>query len=258
MVEQVTHPEGSPVVIEVWSDLGCPWCYIGKYGLQTAIAQRPDADRFKIVIRSFELNPAAPKEPETIEKAFIRTHGGTAAHVMQAERQIQALARKEGLEFTLDRLSANTFDLHRVVQYANDEGRGFEFFSRVQDGFFAGPSTPTTRMPWPMSRSRSGWTGSEFTRSSRAMSTPTACAPTGAKAWSWALPACRSLSSTAGSLPRARRRSRSTASCWNRWPDPCRASTCHERAEEQAPVRGGSRQRMVRARHRSVPHRHCR
>ena len=129
MVEQVTHPEGSPVVIEVWSDLGCPWCYIGKYRLQTAIAQRPDADRFKIVIRSFELNPAAPKEPETIEKAFIRTHGGTAAHVMQAERQIQALARKEGLEFTLDRLSANTFDLHRVVQYANDEGRGFEFFS---------------------------------------------------------------------------------------------------------------------------------
>jgi predicted DsbA family dithiol-disulfide isomerase len=142
MVEQVTHPEGSPVVIEVWSDLGCPWCYIGKYRLQTAIAQRPDADRFKIVIRSFELNPAAPKEPETIEKAFIRTHGGTAAHVMQAERQIQTLARKEGLEFTLDRLSANTFDLHRVVQYANDEGRGFEFFSRVQDGFFAGPLNP--------------------------------------------------------------------------------------------------------------------
>jgi predicted DsbA family dithiol-disulfide isomerase len=142
MVEQVTHPEGSPVVIELWSDLGCPWCYVGKHWLQTAIAQRPDADRFKIVMRSFELNPAAPKEPETIEKAFIRAHGGTAAHVMQAERQIQAIARKEGLDFTLDRLSANTFDLHRVVQYANDEGRGFEFFSRVQDGFFAGTLNP--------------------------------------------------------------------------------------------------------------------
>jgi len=142
MVEQVTHPAGSPVVIEVWSDLGCPWCYVGKHRLQTAIAQRPDADRFKIVVRSFELNPAAPKEPETIEKALVRAHGGTAAHVMQAERQIQALARKEGLEFTLDRLSASTFDLHRVVQYANDEGRGFEFFSRVQDGFFAGTLNP--------------------------------------------------------------------------------------------------------------------
>ena len=142
MVEQVTHPEGSTVVIEVWSDLGCPWCYLGKHWLQTAIAQRQDADRFKIVMRSFELNPAAPKEPETIERALIRAHSGTAAHVMQAERQIQGIARKEGLEFTLDRLSANTFDLHRIVQYANDEGRGFEFFSRVQDGFFAGTLNP--------------------------------------------------------------------------------------------------------------------
>lgn len=142
MVEQVAHPEGSQVVIEVWSDLGCPWCYVGKYRLQTAIEQRPDADRFKIVMRSFELDPAASNEPETVEKTFIRTHGGTAAQFMQAERQIQLIARKEGLEFTLDRLSANTFDLHRVVQYANDEGLGFEFFSTVQDGFFAGTLNP--------------------------------------------------------------------------------------------------------------------
>ena len=142
MVEQVTQPEGPQVVIEVWSDLGCPWCYVGQHRLQAAIAQRPDADRFGIRMRSFELNPAAPQEPETIEKAFIRTHGGTAAHVLQAERQAQAIARAEGLEFSLDRLSANTFDLHRVVQYAGDQGRGVEFFSEVQDGFFAGTLNP--------------------------------------------------------------------------------------------------------------------
>lgn len=142
MVVQVTQPEGSQVVIEVWSDLGCPWCYVGKHRLQAAIAQRPDADRFEMVMRSFELNPGAPHEPETIEKTFIRAHGGTAAHVLQAERQIQAIARKEGLEFSLDRLNANTFDLHRVVQDANDQGRGFEFFSHVQDGFFAGTLNP--------------------------------------------------------------------------------------------------------------------
>jgi len=142
MVEQETHPEGAQVVIEVWSDLGCPWCYVAEHRLRTAIEQRPDTDRFKVVMRSFELNPAAPKQPETIEKAFIRAHGGTAAHFMAAERRIQAIARKEGLEFTLDRLSANTSDLHRVVRYANDEGLGFEFFSTVQDGFFAGTLNP--------------------------------------------------------------------------------------------------------------------
>lgn len=138
MVEQLTHPEGSKVVIEMWADLGCPWCYVGKHRLQAAIAQRPDADRFEIVMRSFELDPGAPREPEKNETSYIRTHGGTATHVHQAERQMQAIARKEWLEYSSDRLNANTFDLHRVVQYANEQGRGFEFFSTVQDGFFTG------------------------------------------------------------------------------------------------------------------------
>ena len=44
MVEQLTQSEGSQVVIEVWSDLGCPWCYVGKHRLQAAIAQRPYID----------------------------------------------------------------------------------------------------------------------------------------------------------------------------------------------------------------------
>lgn len=138
MVEQPTQP----VVIEVWSDLGCPWCYVGKHRLQAAIAQRPDADRFKIIMRSFELDPGAPHEPEENEKSFLRAHRGTAVDVLQAERHMQALARHEGLEYSLNRLNANTFDLHRVVQYANDQGRGFEFFSTVQDGFFAGTLNP--------------------------------------------------------------------------------------------------------------------
>ncbi|WP_030906588.1 DsbA family oxidoreductase [Streptomyces sp. NRRL F-5126] len=142
MIEQVTHPAGPQVAIEMWSDLGCPWCYVAKHRLRAAIGQRPDADRFKVVMRSFELNPAAPKRPEPIEDAFIRTHGGTADQFMAAERRIRAIALGEGLEFTLDRLSASTFDLHRVVQYAGDEGLGFEFFSAVQDGFFAGSVNP--------------------------------------------------------------------------------------------------------------------
>lgn len=114
MVEQVTHPDGARVVIEMWSDLGCPWCYVAKHRLRTAIERRPDADRFKVVMRSFELNPAAPKQPEMIEEAFIRTHGGTSAHFTAAERRIQAIAREEGLEL----------------------------FSAVQDGFFAGALDP--------------------------------------------------------------------------------------------------------------------
>lgn len=143
MVEQLTHSEGSQVVIEVWSDLGCPWCYVGKHRLQTAIAQRPDADRFEIVMRSFQLDPEASKEPEKNETSFLRTHpGATAADVQRAEAQMTTFARSEGLEYVADRMNANTFDLHRVVQYATDQGRGFEFYSVVQDGFFTGTLNP--------------------------------------------------------------------------------------------------------------------
>lgn len=131
-----------PVVIEVWADLGCPWCYVGKHRLQRAIAQRADADRFKVRLRSFELNPDASGEPETIERAFVRSHGGDSRDVLQAERRIQELAQAEGLPFSLDRLNANTFDFHRVVHFADRVGLGLELFSAVQDRFFAGELNP--------------------------------------------------------------------------------------------------------------------
>lgn len=132
----------APIVVEVWADLGCPWCYVGKHRLQRAIDARPDADRFQVKIRSFELNPNAPHTPETIESAFIRSHGGSADAVLQAERRIQALSQREGLPFSRDRLNANTFDFHRVAHYADEAGKGLEFFSLAQDRFFAGEINP--------------------------------------------------------------------------------------------------------------------
>ena len=142
MNEQRFAGTGAPVVIEVWADLGCPWCYVGKHRLQQAIDRRPDADRFEIRLRSFELNPDAPREPESIESAFTRSHGGNAEVVLAAERRIQGIAQREGLAFSLERLNANTFDFHRVLHHANEEGRGLEFFSLVQDRFFAGDLNP--------------------------------------------------------------------------------------------------------------------
>ena len=137
-----SQSRGAPVVIELWTDLGCPWCYVGKHRLQRAIDRRPDADRFQIKLRSFELNPDAPREPESIESAFTRSHGGNAEAVLSAERRIQGIAQREGLAFSLDRLNANTFDFHRILQHANEQGRGLEFFSNVQDRFFAGELNP--------------------------------------------------------------------------------------------------------------------
>jgi predicted DsbA family dithiol-disulfide isomerase len=141
-VEQTSTVEQTPVVVEVWADLGCPWCYVGKHRLQRAIEVRPDADRFQMKIRSFELNPDSPKEPEPIADVFMRKHGGDPSVVLAAEKRIQAIAHREGLQFDLDRLNANTFDLHRVMHFAEQSGRGLEFFSQIQDRFFAGEIDP--------------------------------------------------------------------------------------------------------------------
>src|SRR5690625_2515616 len=132
MMSAQSSPSQPHVVIEMWADLGCPWCYVGKHRLQTAIDQRHDADRFEIVIRSFELDPHAPKEPEKNEEAYLRTHGGAVADLLKAERLMQTAARREGMEYSVDRVRANTFDVHRVIQYAKEQGRGLELFSTAQ------------------------------------------------------------------------------------------------------------------------------
>ncbi|MGJ0121605.1 DsbA family oxidoreductase [Williamsia sp. MIQD14] len=142
MNEQDTTRPDRPVSVEMWSDLGCPWCHIGKHRLERAIAARPDAERFVIRLRSFELNPDASRTPETIETAFRRSHGGDAETVLRAEKHIQALALREGLSFSVDRRNANTGDVHRVTHHAEEAGRGREFFSLVQDRFFAGDIDP--------------------------------------------------------------------------------------------------------------------
>lgn len=133
------HP---PLVIEMWTDLGCPWCYVAKHRLQAAIDQRPDGTRFEVRLRSFELNPDAPREAETIESAFLRSHGGDATVVRDAERRMQSLAQDAGLAFSVDRLNANTFDFHRALHYAQEQEKGTEFLSAVQDRFFAGDINP--------------------------------------------------------------------------------------------------------------------
>ena len=132
----------SKVTVEVWADLGCPWCYLGRHRLAEAIARRSDRDRFTVQIRSFELNPGAPRTPETIEQAFLRAHGGSAASVLEAEGRMQALAMSEGLAYAVDRSNANTFDFHRVLHLAEASGHGLAFFSYVQDQFFAGDLDP--------------------------------------------------------------------------------------------------------------------
>lgn len=134
--------ENEPVIIELWSDLGCPWCYLGKHRLEAAIARRPDAERFEIRLRSYELDPHESAQPVPILDHLARKYGGTPQQVQALEARVQALAAADGLPYSTNRDTANSFDVHRLQHYAAGQGLGTTLFGAVQDGYFAGTLNP--------------------------------------------------------------------------------------------------------------------
>lgn len=108
--------------VEIWSDVVCPWCYIGKRRFEAALSRFAHRDAVTITWRSFELDPQAPpRHPGTLDDLLQRKYGGSRAQVAQMHAQVAALAAAEGLEYRLDRAQpGNTFDAHRLLHLAAD------------------------------------------------------------------------------------------------------------------------------------------
>ncbi len=109
------------LTIDVWSDIACPWCYIGKRRLEAALQRFPARDQIALRWHAFELDPNAPRQSKPGSQAAelaakYRTSVAQAEAMMQ---RVVAAAAKEGLDFRFDQLvRANTFDAHRVIAYA--------------------------------------------------------------------------------------------------------------------------------------------
>lgn len=110
--------------IEIWSDVVCPWCYIGKRRLEKALATFDHADDVEIVWRSFQLDPSAPTEPvETVAEALGRKYGGGPEAGREMIDRVEAVAAEEGLLFRHHRsLRVGTVDAHRVLHLALETG----------------------------------------------------------------------------------------------------------------------------------------
>ena len=111
--------------LEVWSDIACPWCYVGKRRLEAALRQFPHAAEVLVTWRSFELDSSAPREPGTLPHAerLARKYGMSVAQAQKATDSLSAVARAEGLAFDFARLRwTNTFDAHRLVHFGHARG----------------------------------------------------------------------------------------------------------------------------------------
>ena len=111
--------------IDIWSDIACPWCYVGKRRFEQALARFPHRDDVRVVWRSFELDPGAPAthdEPQAL--LLARKYGMPVAQAEAMNARMTAAAAEEGLDFHFDRVRVgNTFDAHRLVHLAHEAGR---------------------------------------------------------------------------------------------------------------------------------------
>jgi predicted DsbA family dithiol-disulfide isomerase len=126
------------MVVEIWSDIACPWCYIGKRRFEEALREFEHADDVQVMWRSFELDPSAPDELEGERVARLAAkYGMSVEQAREAERRIIDTAAADGLDFRFDiSRSGRTFDAHRVLHLAHDHGRGDEAKERLLRAYF--------------------------------------------------------------------------------------------------------------------------
>jgi predicted DsbA family dithiol-disulfide isomerase len=119
--------------VEIWSDVVCPWCYIGKRRFERAVASFGHPGEVTVAFRSFELDPDAPAQRTGSHAEHLaRKYGTTIAQAEQADRQMTQRAAAEGLEFRFDLIrGGNTFDAHRLLHLANDHGLQPEMKERL-------------------------------------------------------------------------------------------------------------------------------
>jgi predicted DsbA family dithiol-disulfide isomerase len=121
--------------VEIWSDVVCPWCYIGKARFEKALAGFEHRDEVEVEYRSFELDPGRDKHDVEPVRQMLTEKYGPQAHEM--EQRVAGLAQGEGLGYRVDREVGSTFDAHRLLHLAREHGLEHELLTAIFEANFA-------------------------------------------------------------------------------------------------------------------------
>jgi len=114
------------LLIDIWSDIACPWCYIGKRRLEAALALFPHRAEVEVTWRAFELDPSAPPVRDarvSHAERLAKKYGMSVERAEAAIKNLTEVAATDGLEFHFEKArSGNTFDAHRVLHLALERG----------------------------------------------------------------------------------------------------------------------------------------
>ncbi|GCB50450.1 DsbA family oxidoreductase [Streptomyces sp. NL15-2K] len=125
--------------VEIWTDIACPWCYVGKARFDKALEAFPHRDQVEVVHRSFELDPSLAKgDIQPVISMLTKKYGMSEAQAQAGEENLGAQAAAEGLEYrTRGRDNGNTFDMHRLLHLAKEQGRQDELIQILYRANFA-------------------------------------------------------------------------------------------------------------------------
>ncbi|PWL28583.1 DsbA family oxidoreductase [uncultured Roseivirga sp.] len=124
--------------IEIWSDVMCPFCYIGKRHLEEALADFPQKDEVEIVWKSFQLNPDMPESSEeSVYEYLAKAKGISLEQSKQMHERVEEMAANAGLGYNFDIAKvANSFKAHRVLQLAKRKNLGDELKEALLEAYF--------------------------------------------------------------------------------------------------------------------------
>jgi predicted DsbA family dithiol-disulfide isomerase len=124
--------------VEIWSDIACPWCYVGKRRFESALRQFEHASEVEVVWRSFELDPNAPRShAESQDEILAKKYGMPVERARAMNERMTGEGAKEGLDFRFDRVRVgNTFDAHRLVHLAAESGKAEAMKERLMRAYF--------------------------------------------------------------------------------------------------------------------------
>jgi len=127
-----------PFIVEIWSDVVCPWCYLGKRRFEQALAQFEHRDDVEVVWRSFELDPnAGPSSSQPPAERLAAKYGMSVDDAKASHDRLTALAAESGLEYHLDTTKGgNTFDAHRLIQLGKARGIQDAVKERLMRAYF--------------------------------------------------------------------------------------------------------------------------
>ncbi|HET6858185.1 MAG TPA: DsbA family oxidoreductase [Streptomyces sp.] len=127
----------SEITVDIWSDVVCPWCYIGKRRFEAALSKFEHRESVTVTWRSFELDPDGPRDSElTIPQCMQRDLGMTPRQAAEGVSAITALAANVGLDYRLQNARpVNTYDVHRLIHFGEHHGVGDAIRERLLLGY---------------------------------------------------------------------------------------------------------------------------